>query len=149
MTWQTRSSMIPKVLSENQWQLHWLSVENESTHFQQAMQLYCRVRKKKKKKKNTRSIGTVLVQQWHRELKQCIAFAVHLQVILGSKLATIEEVEKVQIDFLRLVNILLVSVTGSESMASIMLCVSTRGQKRKKKKSVSLNTSSSKVILKS
>ena len=48
MTWQTRSSLTPKVLSENQWQLHWLSVETESTHFQQAMQLYCRVRKKKK-----------------------------------------------------------------------------------------------------
>ena len=27
MTWQTRSSLTPKVLSENQWQLHWLSVE--------------------------------------------------------------------------------------------------------------------------
>ena len=51
MIWQTRSSLTPKVLSENQWQLHWLSVETESTHFQQAMQLYCRVRKKKKKKK--------------------------------------------------------------------------------------------------
>ena len=39
-------SLTLKVLSENQWQLHWLSVETESTHFQQAMQLYCRVRKK-------------------------------------------------------------------------------------------------------
>ena len=58
MTWQTRSSLTPKVLSENQWQLHWLSVETESTHFQLAMQLYCRVRKKKK---NTRGIGTVLL----------------------------------------------------------------------------------------
>ena len=57
MTWQTRSSLTPKVLPENQWQLHWLSVETESTHFQQAMQLYCRVRKKKK---NTRSTGNVL-----------------------------------------------------------------------------------------
>ena len=58
MTWQTRSSLTPKVLSENQWQLHWLtfcSMETESTHFQQAMQLYCHVRKK-----NTRGIGTVL-----------------------------------------------------------------------------------------
>ena len=33
-------------------------METESTHFQQAMQLYRRVRKKKKK--NTRGIGTVL-----------------------------------------------------------------------------------------
>ena len=56
MTWQTRSSLTPKVVSENQWQLHWLSVETESTHFQQAMQLYRRVRKKK----YTRGIGTVL-----------------------------------------------------------------------------------------
>ena len=28
MTWQTRSSLTPKVLSENRWHLHWLSVEN-------------------------------------------------------------------------------------------------------------------------
>ena len=34
-------------------------METEFTHFQQAMQLYRRVRKKKKKK-NTRGIGTVL-----------------------------------------------------------------------------------------
>ena len=56
MTWQTRSSLTPKVLSENQWQLHWLSMETEFTHFHQAMQLYRRVRKKK----NTRGKGTVL-----------------------------------------------------------------------------------------
>ena len=54
MTWQTRSSLTPKVLSENQWQLHWLSVENEFTHFQQVMQLYLRVKKK------PRGIGTVI-----------------------------------------------------------------------------------------
>ena len=53
----TRSSLTPKVLSENQWQLHWLSVENGSTHFQPVMQLYLRV----KKIKNTRGIGTVLL----------------------------------------------------------------------------------------
>ena len=55
MTWQTRSSLTPKVLSENQWQLHWLSVEKEFTHFQQVMQLYRRMRKK------IRGIGTVLM----------------------------------------------------------------------------------------
>ena len=48
MTWQTRSSLTSKVLSENQWHLHWLRVEKEFTHFQQVMQLYRRVRKKKK-----------------------------------------------------------------------------------------------------
>ena len=56
------------------------------------------------------------------------------KTILRSNLATIEEVEKVQIDFLWLFNILLVSVTGSESMASIMPRVSTRGKKKKKLK---------------
>ena len=40
--------------------------------------------------------------------------------------------EKVQIDFLRLIQILLVSVTCSESMTSIMPRVSTRGKKKKK-----------------
>ena len=59
MTWQIRSSLTPKVLSENQWQLHWLCVEKESTHFQQGMSLYCRVRKKPTNQP-TRSIGTVL-----------------------------------------------------------------------------------------
>ena len=32
MTWQTRSSFTPKVLSENQWQLHWLTVELSNLH---------------------------------------------------------------------------------------------------------------------
>ena len=68
MTWQTRSSLTPKVLSENQWQLHWLSVETDSTHFQQAMQLYRQVRKKKK---NTRGIGTVLLYPQHWGPMQC------------------------------------------------------------------------------
>ena len=58
MTWQTRSSLTPKVLSENQWKLHWLSVETEFTHFQQAMQLYRRVRKKKKKNTRYRNCTT-------------------------------------------------------------------------------------------
>ena len=49
-------SLTQKVLSENQWQLHWLSVEKEFTHFQQVMQLYRRVRKK------NRCIGTVIAR---------------------------------------------------------------------------------------
>ena len=55
--------------------------------------------------------------------------SVHLQVILRPKLATIKEVEKVQIDFLRLVYVLLVCGTGSESLVSIKPRVSTRGKK--------------------
>ena len=53
MTWQTRSSLTPKVLSENQWQLHWLCVETGFTHFQQG--------EKEKKKKKNHGIGTVLL----------------------------------------------------------------------------------------
>ena len=65
MTWQTRYSLTPKVLSENQWQLYWLSMENEFAHFQQVMQLY--LREKKKKKKRGTCIGTVLV--WPRSIR--------------------------------------------------------------------------------
>ena len=72
MKWQTRSSLTPKVLSENQWQLYWLSVENEFTHFQQVMQLYRRVRKKQKK----RRIGTVCARL------VCIQYSWELQTFI-------------------------------------------------------------------